>query len=225
MKNYVIIVAGGTGSRMKSDIPKQFIELCGKPVIMHSIERFYSFDPNLTIIIVLPQHYFTYWTELCSRFDFKIPHNFIAGGYERFHSVKNALVTIHEDGIVFIHDSVRPMVSRKTIENTFLTALEKGNAIPFVPLKETIREITETGSQVADRSSFVNIQTPQCFRLSLIKDAYKTSFKPAFTDDASVLEANGGKIHLVEGNSENIKITDQTDLLIAETLIKRVLYT
>lgn len=220
MTNYALIVAGGSGSRMNADVPKQFLLLNEKPVLMHTIERFHEFDNAMEIIVVLPETQFSLWENLCHEYKFSIRHQLVAGGSVRFESVKNGLSKIQGDGIVAIHDGVRPLVSFETIDHCFEVARLKGNAIPVMPVIESLRMIDGENSKAVDRSSFVTIQTPQVFSVSEIKTAYNQPFSEVFTDDASVLEAAGSAINLVEGNIENIKITHPADLIFADMLIK-----
>ena len=220
MTNYALIVAGGSGSRMNATVPKQFLLLNEKPVLMHTIERFHEFDNAMEIIVVLPETQFSLWENLCHEYKFSIRHQLVAGGSVRFESVKNGLSKIQGDGIVAIHDGVRPLVSLETIGRCFEVARLKGNAIPVMPVIESLRMIDGENSKAVDRSSFVTIQTPQVFSISEIKSAYNQPFSEAFTDDASVLEAAGSEINLVKGNIENIKITHPADLIFACMLIK-----
>lgn len=224
MKKFALIVAGGSGTRMGTDIPKQFLELNGKPILMHTIERFVGHDCSFSITVVLPATQFDYWQELCQTHNFTVPHSLVAGGNSRFQSVKNGLNSLPEEGIVFIHDGVRPLVSNKTIRNCEQAALEKGNALPVIPVIESIRQITTSGSQHADRSQYRLVQTPQTFKLNLIKKAFTQDESPLFTDDASVCEAMGEKINLVDGNPENIKITQPSDLQIAALFLKTIAF-
>lgn len=219
-KNYALIVAGGSGSRMNATVPKQFLLLNDKPVLMHTIERFHEYDNAIEIIVVLPEAQFELWESLCHEYKFSIRHQLVAGGSVRFESVKNGLSRIQGDGIVAIHDGVRPLVSFETIGRCFEVARLKGNAIPVMPVIESLRMIDGENSKAVDRSSFVTIQTPQVFSVSEIKAAYNQPFSEVFTDDASVLEAAGSAINLVHGNIENIKITHPADLIFAGMLIK-----
>lgn len=219
MTHYAIIVAGGTGQRFGSNIPKQFLSLKGQPVLFHTINAFYKFDTDIKFVITLPPDYFDFWKSLCDQYKFKIPHQVVSGGETRFHSVKNGLEVIGNEGLVAIHDAVRPLVSYDTLERCFATAKSKGNAIPVVSLIDSIRELRGDSSVQVNRDNFVLIQTPQVFEVGLIKSAFKQSYLPDFTDDATVLENTGKKIILVEGNRENIKITNQSDMLVAESLI------
>jgi len=220
MKKFVIIVAGGSGSRMGSEIPKQFLELCGKPVLMHAIEVFHNFDPKSKIILVLPEVQQQFWKGLCLKHSFSLQHQVVSGGKTRFHSVLNGLSQINDEGIVFIHDGVRPLVSGETLYRCLETAQKYGNAIPVLPVNESLRK--EEGDQniSVDRSQYFSVQTPQTFRSGQILEAYKQGFDPAFTDDASVAEKAGFPIQMVEGNRENIKITTPIDLIITEALLK-----
>lgn len=220
MKKFAIIVAGGNGSRMGSDIPKQFLELSGKPVLMHTIQVFYGYDAACRIILVLPPAQQGFWSDLCLKSDFSVPHQIVSGGETRFHSVRNGLEAVNEEGIVFIHDGVRPLVSHQTIERCDLMAQKSGNAIPVLPVTDSLRKREVTGSVSVDRSLFYSVQTPQTFRSEQIKEAFKLDYDHAFTDDASVVEKAGFKVHLVEGNPENIKITTPTDFIIADVFMK-----
>lgn len=219
MNLYALIVAGGSGNRMNSDIPKQFMLLGNKPVLMHTIERFKQYNQQIKIILVLPESQFKYWHELCEGYQFEVVHEVVAGGEERFYSVKNGLDTIREKGIVFIHDGVRPLVSIDTINRCYTTTIEKGNAVPVLPVIESLRKIDNTKNKIVDRRNYVIIQTPQVFHTEEIKMAYNLEYLPTFTDDTSVLENTGVKINLVEGNRENIKITHPIDLTIANILL------
>lgn len=221
MKRYAVIIAGGTGSRMNAGIPKQFILLCDKPVLMHTISRFHESDRATEIIVVLPKDEINRWKELCVQYNFSIAHEIVAGGETRFHSVKNGLACVKEKSIVAIHDGVRPFASTALINRCFSEAEKFGNAIPSIPINESIRKIENGENEIADRSSFVIIQTPQCFDSDILEEAYKTDYKNIFTDDASVVEFYGKKIHLTEGEQTNIKITFPFDLMIGETILKK----
>lgn len=216
MKKFALIVAGGRGSRMNSPVPKQFVELKGKPLLMHTFEVFVKSDPRFEFVLVLPDEQIPYWQKLCEKFRFTRNHLVVSGGETRFQSVKKGLAKIDEEGIVFIHDGVRPLVSLQTIDNCFQRALETGNALPVIPPAESVREIFNGRSRAVDRRRFLLVQTPQTFRVSLIKQAYRQKFIDKFTDDASVLENTGETIHLVEGNRENIKITYPGDFRLAK---------
>ena len=219
MKLYALIVAGGIGERMKSEIPKQFIEIAGKPILMHTIERFLDFDESIEIIVVLPENQLRFWSDLQKKYSFSVPHTLVKGGESRFYSVKNGLEFFDEPGLVAIHDGVRPFVSIETIKRCFETAERLGNAIPVISPSDSLRMITENGNEPVDRTKIKLIQTPQVFRTDLIRNAYRQDYLREFTDDAMVLERTGEKINLVEGNRENIKITNPEDLLIAGGLL------
>lgn len=219
MNRYAIIVAGGSGSRMGTEIPKQFLEIHHKPVLMHSISRFFDFDNHLQIIVVLPEKQIDFWERLCIKYKFNIQHQIVKGGAERFFSVQNALNTINLEGIVAIHDAVRPLVSQQTIDLAFASAATRGNGIPAISIKDSLRKFNETHNHAVNRSNYKIIQTPQCFKVSDIKKAYFQEYRQEFTDDASVLEYSGAKVYLTEGNNENIKITNPFDLKLAEFLL------
>jgi 2-C-methyl-D-erythritol 4-phosphate cytidylyltransferase len=221
MEKFIVIVAGGIGGRMGTEIPKQFLLLHGKPVLMHTMEIFYRFDPQSRIILVLPENQCGLWKNLCFEFSFSLKHQVVNGGKTRFDSVKNGLAEIDREGVVFIHDGVRPLVSTETLERCFETATSQGNAIPVVPVIESLRKLDDIHSVSVDRSAYVNVQTPQTFIAEQILKAYKQDFNPSFTDDASVAERAGFEIHLVAGNSENIKITTPIDLIVAESLLEK----
>lgn len=218
--NIAIIVAGGKGVRMGADIPKQFIEVQGKPVLMHTLEAFRRYDASMPLILVLPAVQFGFWDELCRKHAFTLSHTVVAGGETRFQSVKNGLQAIGTAARVAIHDGVRPLVSTETIARCFDEAARHGAVIPVVDLVDSIRQLTEGESLSVDRTAYKLVQTPQVFSSEIVLKAYEQDFSPLFTDDASVVEANGVKIHLVEGNRENIKITTEFDLRIVETLMQ-----
>jgi 2-C-methyl-D-erythritol 4-phosphate cytidylyltransferase len=219
MQLYVIIVAGGSGKRMGAEIPKQFLELAGRPVLMHTIERFKSFNEAIEIITVLPENQLRHWVELQTKFKFSVPQTLVKGGSARFYSVRNGLEFVSVPSLVAIHDGVRPFVTIETIKKCFDTAEKLGNAIPAVTVAESIRMITDTGSHPVNRLNVRQIQTPQVFNAELLKKAYQQDYKHEFTDDATVLESTGEKINLVEGNRENIKITNPEDLVISKALL------
>lgn len=224
MPNYAIIVAGGKGERMGQHIPKQFLELAGKPILMHTIEKFYNTFPQLKIILALPENQFDFWEELCYKYGFtNIPHQIVAGGKTRFDSVKNALALVKENGIVAIHDGVRPLVSTSTLYNCFKQAEQSGAAVPVVDVVDSLRLVSKQDetSKAVSRSCYKSVQTPQCFKTEIILKAYEQDFDETFTDDASVVEKLGYKIDLVEGNIENIKITSPFDIALAEVLMKQ----
>jgi 2-C-methyl-D-erythritol 4-phosphate cytidylyltransferase len=218
MKKYALIVAGGSGARMGTEIPKQFLQLAGKPILMHTIEKFYSYDSAIDIIVVLAENQITYWENIIDKTGFNVPHYTTMGGSERFYSVQNGLRMINNPSLVAIHDAVRPLVSVETIKRCFESASLYGNAIPVTSPSDSIRLLTDMGNRPLNRESVKLIQTPQVFDSELIKRAYNQKYSPDFTDDASVLEKAGEKIILVEGNPQNIKITNAVDLTIAEKL-------
>lgn len=219
-KRYALIMAGGKGMRMNSAVPKQFLKLDGKPILLHSINKFLNTDPNIEIILVLPPEYVVLWEQLCAEYMFHKPVKIAHSGESRFHSVKNGLEFVTEDSVVAIHDAVRPLVSTKTILATYKAAEMYGNAVPAVPINDSIRQIESSRTIAVDRSRYCATQTPQCFTSDIIKKAYQQEYKYIFTDDAMVVEFMGEHIKLVDGNPENIKITSPKDLLIAEVLLK-----
>ena len=230
MKNYVIIVAGGKGLRMGSDIPKQFLPIGGRPVLMRTIERFQAYSPTLQIILVLPKAQQDYWRQLCQQYQFPLPveegvrggsYLLADGGETRFHSVQHGLALIPDDaeGVVGVHDGVRPFPSIDVIRNCYETAREKKAVIPVIPVVETVRQLEGATSFTVPRDDYRLVQTPQCFDIQLLKAANRQPYNDGFTDDASVVEAYGFDITLVEGNRENIKITTPYDMKIAEVLI------
>lgn len=221
-KKYALIVAGGSGSRMNSTIPKQFIRIHGKPLLMHTFDVFYRFDKACEFIVVLSDAEIDHWRALCREFAFNVKHTVVAGGKTRFDSVKNGLKHIDDDGIVFIHDGVRPLVSLSTIDNCYKGALEKGNALPVISPSESVRELNHGRSKAVDRTRYFLVQTPQTFQVDVIKNAYNQEYQEKFTDDASVLESKGNSINLVDGNRENIKITFPEDLKIATILLSAI---
>ncbi len=220
MKNCVIIVAGGNGSRMESEIPKQFLSLKGIPVLMHTINSFFEYDPEIHIVVVLPAAEIDKWKYLCSANHFKTPHQVIIGGSTRFHSVKNGLEAAPDCDLIAVHDGVRPLVSHETINRCFTMAKDRGSAIPVLPANESIREGTMEISKPLDRSLLYLVQTPQVFNAKVLHDAYKQEYNEAFTDDASVVEKNGFPVQMVLGNRENIKITYPEDLEVASLFLR-----
>ncbi|KXB45894.1 2-C-methyl-D-erythritol 4-phosphate cytidylyltransferase [Bacteroidales bacterium KA00344] len=219
--DYVIIVAGGKGLRMGSELPKQFLPIGGKPVLMRTIERFQEYSPALKIILVLPKDQQEFWRELCRKHDFNTPHQIADGGETRFQSSKNGLALIPDDaeGIVAIHDGVRPFVSNAVIERCFEAARDDYAAIPVMPITETLRYVDRGHGHNVMRDHFRSVQTPQCFDLALAKQAFNQPDRETFTDDASVIESLGCQVTMVEGNRENIKLTTPFDLKLADCLI------
>jgi len=205
---------------MKSAIPKQFLLLEGKPLLMHTIERFHSFDGDIEIILVLPTEHHSLWHGLVREYSFEISHKIVSGGEERFHSVRAGLDCVTEESLVAIHDGVRPLVSHDTIWRCFADAEEFGTAVPFIEPSDSVRIMSGDDSRPCLRNEVRLIQTPQVFRSSLIFSAYDRDYDPLFTDDATVAEAAGIKVHLTHGNRENIKITTPEDLTVAQALIR-----
>ena len=228
MTNYVIIVAGGKGLRMGSDVPKQFLPIGGKPVLMHTLEAFYRYDCALRIILVLPVAQQSYWKELCTQYDCSVPYQLADGGETRFHSVSNglSLVPNDADGVVGVHDGVRPFVDSKVIQACFEGAVLHKAVVPVVDIVETVRHIlspdaVQKRSETVCRTDYKLVQTPQAFQIRLLKKAYCQAFRDTFTDDASVVEALGQQIVLVNGNRENIKITTPFDIKVATALLEK----
>ena len=219
MKRHIIIVAGGKGLRMGGDIPKQFLPVCGKPVLMRTIEAFYTYDNQIHVILVLPVSQQEYWLELCQTYNFNLPHEIADGGDTRFHSVSNGLALVDGEGLVGIHDGVRPFVSQEVIARCFAEAEQKKAVIPVVGVVETVRCLEGEDSVTVPRDKYKLVQTPQVFDVALLKQAYHQEYTDMFTDDASVVEALGKKVYLVEGNRENIKLTTPFDLKLAEMLV------
>ncbi len=224
MKKYVIIVAGGKGLRMGGEVPKQFLPIGGKPVLMRTVEAFYQTDAETGIVLVLPQEQQSYWKNLCCQYDFRIPYILADGGCTRFHSARNGLQVIPDedsDSLIAVHDGVRPFVSPRVIQECFEAATRWGAVVPVLDMVDSVRQLSEDGSSMAvDRSCLKLVQTPQTFRADILKNAYRQEFTERFTDDASVVEASGVSVALVSGNRENIKITTPFDLKIAEALLK-----
>ena len=218
MRKHVIIVAGGKGLRMGGDIPKQFLPVHGKPVLMRTLEAFYAYDPSIHIILVLPVSQQAYWKELCRGFNFELSHDIADGGETRFQSVKNGLELVEGEGLVGVHDDVRPFVSQDVMVRCYKEALEKKAVIPVIGVVETVRHLIDEGSVTVPRDQYKLVQTPQVFDASLLRRAYGQEYTDFFTDDASVVEALGEKVYLVEGNRENIKLTTPFDLKLAEVL-------
>ena len=220
---YAIIVAGGIGRRMKSELPKQFLEICGLPVLMHTLKAFYNYSKLLNIILVLPDNDFETWKGLCKKHHFKIPLQLQSGGKTRFQSVKRGLEKLPDQGLVAIHDGVRPLIDKSIIAASFNLASIHKSAIAAVRLKESIRMTDQDSTIAMDRSRFRLIQTPQTFDIALIKKAYQINEDNTLTDDASVAERAGHKISLFEGSYENIKITTPEDLTIASCLLAEII--
>jgi 2-C-methyl-D-erythritol 4-phosphate cytidylyltransferase len=221
LSKYAIIVAGGSGSRMLSTVPKQFLILNGLPVLMHTIKAFHQSQSNPHIILVLPGDYHTYWQELCNSHSFTIPHQLVNGGETRFHSVKNGIDIIPVNTIIAVHDAVRPLTDIEIIDHAYSYAAEHGNAVAAVKSRDSVRQLKENQSTCLVRDEIYLVQTPQTFQSAQLKKAYEQPYKAKFTDDASVVEETGVKINLIEGSYRNIKITFPEDIAIAAILLKR----
>lgn len=223
MKKYAIIVAGGKGLRMGNDIPKQFLPVGGKPVLMRTLEAFFESVPEVNLVLVLPASQQEYWQGLCRSYHFDVPCRIADGGATRFHSVANglALVPDGEDTLIAVHDGVRPFVGAKVIRHCYEAAEQWGAVVPVIDVYETLRhlEADKESSRTVNRADYRLVQTPQTFKGNLLKQAYACDYKPEFTDDASVVEAAGYEVRLVDGNRENIKITTPFDLSVAEALL------
>jgi 2-C-methyl-D-erythritol 4-phosphate cytidylyltransferase len=219
MERSTIIVAGGTGKRMGATVPKQFLLLKGEPLLFHTLRAFHRFDPAMQLVLVLPQDHHATWDDLCAEHDFEVPHELVAGGAERFHSTQAGLAAVRHDGLVAVHDGVRPLLSSALIARCFAAAEEHGAAIPVVPISSSVRELTNEGSQPLDRSRLRAVQTPQCFRVPLLRRAFELPYDPAFTDEATLVERLGVDVHLVEGEDLNIKVTTPFDLQVAEGVL------
>jgi 2-C-methyl-D-erythritol 4-phosphate cytidylyltransferase len=215
----VIFVAGGTGTRMGGALPKQFLTLNNTPILIHTLRNFFSFNRNFEMVVVMHHDYISFWKDLCLQFETVPEHTVVAGGEERFHSVKNGLNALTENvNYVAVHDAVRPLVSHETLTRCFNALNEHNAVVPAIPINDSIREVHGALNKSVDRSLYKRIQTPQCFESNILKEAYSKPFSPVFTDDASVVEANGHSVFLVEGNLENIKITSPIDLIVGESL-------
>ena len=221
-KRYALIVAAGSGSRMGIDRPKQFLLLQGKPVLMHTVEAFYNYDPEIQLIVVLASDQKEYWRELCQKHNFQIRHLVVDGGETRFHSVKNGLEHVEGDALVAVHDGVRPIIDRELLEALFLAA-EKDKAVyPVIPVVDTLRKMDNGKNEIADRSKYCLVQTPQVFSSDLLIRAYRTEYSERYTDDISVVEAQQlCQPVMVAGKRENIKITTPIDLIVAEAILNQ----
>ena len=221
-KHTILIVAGGRGTRMGGPQPKQFLELAGRPVLMHTLEAFDRWDASARLIVVLPEDQIDTWKRLCEAHVFGRIHRVVAGGETRFHSVRNGLGAVASNGLIAVHDGVRPLVAPSVIAACFAAAADGGAAVPVVPVVESVREVDADGdSRPVDRTRLRVVQTPQVFRADVLRAAYCLPYDPRFTDDASVVEASGVAVRLVSGNRENIKLTTPMDLLLAEQLMRR----
>ena len=219
MARTTIIVAGGSGKRLGGPVPKQFRTVKGRPVLMWTIEAFHKADPGMALVVVLSKEHFDIWKALCMGHRFFVPHEVVAGGQERWHSVKAGLAQVQDDGLVAVHDGVRPLVSSGLIERCFAAAHDKAAAIPVVPVVPSIRETTADGSRALDRSRLLAVQTPQCFHTDLLRKAFEQPYDPAFTDEATLVERLGVKVALVEGEENNIKVTTALDMQLMERLL------
>lgn len=221
-KHTILIVAGGRGTRMGGPQPKQFLELAGRPVLMHTLEAFDRWDASARLIVVLPEDQIDTWKRLCEAHVFGRIHRVVAGGETRFHSVRNGLGAVASNGLIAVHDGVRPLVAPSVIAACFAAAADSGAAVPVVHMVESVREVdADGGSRPVDRARLRVVQTPQVFRADVLRAAYCLPYDPRFTDDASVVEASGVAVRLVPGNRENIKLTTPMDLLLAEQLMRR----
>jgi len=237
MKKYAIIVAGGKGLRMGGDLPKQFIPVEGRPVLMRTLDTFHACDPSIQLILVLPPDHQPYWQELCREYGFRVPHRIADGGATRFHSVQSGLALVGEpDALVAVHDGVRPFVSHEVIGRCYAEAEAHGAVVPVVAVVETVRQLVSGDSEAGEprhpeaivnsrsvtvpRDAYRLVQTPQTFRAALLRRAYEQPYRDAFTDDASVVEALGCAVSLVDGNRENIKLTTPFDLIVAKALVE-----
>lgn len=214
-----IIVAGGSGTRMGGPIPKQFMLLNGRPLLCWTIDAFHRADPNMPIILVLPEAQIPVWKTLCIGHGFHVPHEVVAGGAERFHSVRSGLAAVKDAEVVAVHDGVRPCVSAELIARCFAAAHAHGASVPVVAISSSVREVTGEGSRAIDRSKLRAVQTPQCFRTDLLRKAFELPYDPAFTDEATLVERTGAKVFLVEGEGRNIKVTTPVDLQVAGALV------
>lgn len=219
MEKYVIIVAGGSGKRMGGEVPKQFLLVAGKPILMHTVEAFARTSSDFKFILVLPEEHFSTWNSLCEQYSFSVPMQMVAGGKERFFSVKNALDYVPNGALVAVHDGVRPFVSKDTINEAFEVAEKNGSAVPVIDEVDSLRRVSDGASQAVNRSEYKRVQTPQVFQTTILKKAYNQEFSSFFTDDASVVESISEKITLTSGNVENIKLTTPHELLLAEALV------
>ncbi len=221
MKKSVIIVAGGSGTRMGGELPKQFMLLGKRPVLMWAISCFINYDPAISMVVVLPESQIKLWNGLCIQYGFDYPHQVVIGGETRFHSVKNGLDALENSDLVAVHDGVRPLVSLSTIEKCFNQAAQTGAAIPVLPVNETLRTGSMVKSRTIDRSNFYTVQTPQVFQMAILKKAYTQEWNATFTDDASVVEKKGYQVVMVPGDRENLKVTHPEDLVVANAYLKR----
>lgn len=219
MKRFAIIVAGGKGVRMGTELPKQFLELDGMPVVMRSIEAFARFDAGMKIFVVLPQEHFNTWGKLCIKYHFKIPHQIVPGGDTRYDSVSHAVEMVQGEGLIAVHDGVRPLVSIDLIQRCFDMAEKMGSAVPASEIVESIRQRTDHGTKSVNRNDFFTVQTPQIFNSIVLKMAYRKAQPDNYTDDASLVDSFGIAVNIIEGERRNIKITNPVDLKVAEWIL------
>lgn len=220
MQKSVIITAGGIGKRMGSDLPKQFLLLGGKPVLVHTLELFFKYDPTIEIILTLPNEWLGYWETVIDKYYCRVPHIVVNGGEERYHSIQNALKRC-SGTLIAVHDGVRPFVSFETLDRCFSALNQYEAVVPVLKLKESIRQTNEISTSAVDRSNYRLVHTPQCFHAAVLRQAYQQAYHDKVTDDACLVEELGFTIHLVESNEENIKLTTQFDFLIAETIVQK----
>lgn len=219
MDRSTILVAGGSGRRLGGPVPKQFQTVKGRPLLMWTIEAFHRFDAEMPLIVVLPQEHFDIWKALCLGHGFLVPHEVVAGGEQRWHSVKAGLAKVQGDGLVAVHDGVRPLVSPALIARCFEAAHQQAAAVPVVPVVPSIRETTADGSRALDRSRLLAVQTPQCFHTDLLRKAFEQPYDPTFTDEATLVERLGVRVALVEGEDNNIKVTTPMDMRMVELVL------
>lgn len=216
----MIVVAGGSGTRMGADLPKQFLELNGLPILMHTLRHLHEMDAAMQLVLVLPESQMDFWEQLCYKHNWSVPHLLANGGATRFISVQSGLA-LAQGKLVGVHDGVRPFVSRTVVDACFAEAKRTGAAIPAVLIVQSLRKMEVGGSVAVDRSSYRAVQTPQCFQTELLRKAFASAEHTDYSDDATVVEANGHPISLVDGNEENIKITSPLDLELAQLIIAR----
>lgn len=219
MDRSTILVAGGSGRRLGGPVPKQFQTVKGRPLLMWTIEAFHRFDAEMALIVVLPQEHFDIWKALCMGHHFRVPHEVVAGGEQRWHSVKAGLERVDGNGLVAVHDGVRPLVSPALIARCFEAAHQQAAAVPVVPVVPSIRETTADGSRALDRSRLLAVQTPQCFHTDLLRKAFEQPYDPTFTDEATLVERLGVRVALLEGEDSNIKVTTPMDMRVVELML------
>ncbi|MCB0793919.1 MAG: 2-C-methyl-D-erythritol 4-phosphate cytidylyltransferase [Flavobacteriales bacterium] len=221
MERAAIIVAGGTGTRFGGAVPKQFMLLQGKPILWHALMAFHAADRDMRIVLVLPEQHLDIWRTMCIGHGITVEHEVVAGGSERYHSVRAGVFSLSGKPIIAVHDGVRPLVSKDLIERCFAEAAAHGSAIPVVPVTSSFRLVENGNSRAIDRSALRVVQTPQCFQADVLREAFEQRFDPRFTDEASLVEGTGRQVHLVEGEITNIKVTRPMDLRLLEGLMGR----